>query len=81
MESTTLVTEGPYHYSRNPMYAGLALTLAGLALVLGSLSPLIVPPIFVWWITTRFIQKEEAMLEQRFGAQYLDYKQRVRRWL
>jgi protein-S-isoprenylcysteine O-methyltransferase Ste14 len=63
------------------MYLAMALTLIGVALLLGSLAPLIAPPIFIRLITTRFIQKEEAALERRFGDRYRDYKQRVRRWI
>lgn len=80
-ESKALVTQGPYRFSRNPMYLSMLIVLIGVALMLGSLSALVVPPIFIWLITTRFIQKEEAMLERRFGDRYLNYKKRVRRWI
>ncbi len=79
--SSALVTSGPYRFTRNPMYVGLVAMLAGLALLLESLSPLVVVPIFAWIIATRFIAAEERMLGERFGADYAEYRARVRRWL
>ncbi len=63
------------------MYLGMALVLIGVAILLGSLSPFLVIPIFVWLITARFIKFEEKMLEDTFGLKYLDYARRVRRWI
>lgn len=80
-ETTRLVTEGPYHYSRNPMYLGLATALVGLAFILGSLSPILVLPLFLWLITTRFIVPEEHALEAAFGEDFRAWAARVRRWL
>lgn len=79
--STALVTDGPYRYTRNPMYAGLSIILLGIGLVLEAATPLLVVPTFVWLITTRFIVPEERMLDERFGAAYADFRARVRRWL
>lgn len=78
---TALVVEGPYRFTRNPMYLGMLLGLAGMALFLGSLTPWLVPPLFLGVITVRFIRKEEAMLEGLFGEEYRAYRRRVRRWL
>jgi protein-S-isoprenylcysteine O-methyltransferase Ste14 len=80
-ESSTLVVDGPYRFTRNPMYVGLTTILVGLGLVLESVSPFVVVPIFAWIIATRFIAIEERMLGERFGAVYTDYRARVRRWL
>lgn len=80
-ESSTLVTTGVFRFSRNPMYLGIVLILIGLGVVLGTAAPFIVLPVFVWLIVTRFIIKEEAMLEAQFGDAYRDYKRHVRRWL
>ena len=79
--SSALVTKGPYGYSRNPIYLGMALSLIGAALLFGTLTPFVVIPVFVALIQTVFIQAEEAMLEQVFGSQYADYCKRVRRWI
>ena len=79
--ATTLVLSGPYRFTRNPMYLGLTGLLLGAALLMGSLSALVVVPAFMALIADRFIRPEEAMLERTFGQPYLDYKARVRRWL
>ena len=80
-ESTALVTDGPFAFSRNPIYLGAIVGLFGIFVVLGSLSPLAVIPPFVYIIRTRFIAVEERMLEAAFGEAYRDYKTRVRRWI
>jgi protein-S-isoprenylcysteine O-methyltransferase Ste14 len=80
-EPSQLATEGLYRLSRNPMYLGMANALFGLAIYLGNILPFLAPPLFVWFVTKRFILHEEAVLEERFGAEYLAYKSRVRRWL
>ena len=79
--ATSLVLSGPYRFTRNPMYLGLTGLLLGAALLMGSLSALVVVPAFMAVIAERFIGPEEAMLERTFGQSYLDYKARVRRWL
>lgn len=79
--SSALVTGGPYLYTRNPMYLGMAGALLGAGVLMGSVTPFIVIPAFAGLINERFIQNEEALLEERFGAAYVEYKSRVRRWL
>lgn len=79
--STVLVTNGPYRFTRNPMYLGLVLILLGVAALFGTLGAFLPIPVFVWIIHTRFIVGEERFLEEIFGEQYLAYKARVRRWL
>jgi protein-S-isoprenylcysteine O-methyltransferase Ste14 len=80
-EAKTLVVRGPYRWTRNPMYLGMAAILLGFALYLGSVTPFIVIPAFMGLIAERFIVPEEEMLEKTFGQAYSDYKARVRRWL
>ena len=75
-----LIVEGPYRINRNPIYAGMALGLLGIALILGALSALLVPPLFVWIVTRRFVRGEEAALRAAFGAEADDYIARTRRW-
>jgi protein-S-isoprenylcysteine O-methyltransferase Ste14 len=79
--STAMVTTGLYRITRNPMYLGLLLALIGAAVLFGTLSPYVPIPIFVWIIETRFIRGEERFLEELFGAPYLAYKSKVRRWI
>lgn len=80
-ESSELVLHGPYRWTRNPMYVSLTAILIGTALLLGSLTPFAVPPAFVIFIDRLFVRREERMLERAFGAAYVDYKSRVRRWI
>ena len=79
--SSALLTWGPYRISRNPIYLGMVLFLAGLGLGLGSWSPLLVIPAFAVIIERRFIRAEEAALLRRFGDEYGAFRRRVRRWI
>ena len=76
-----LVTNGPFAYSRNPMYVGMLLIHVGTAVALGSLTPFLVAPAFAWILDVRFIRMEEAKLERTFGDAYDEYRGQVRRWL
>jgi protein-S-isoprenylcysteine O-methyltransferase Ste14 len=80
-DATTLVTGGFYRYSRNPMYLGMILMLAGAAFLLGSAGALVPLVIFILVIRNHFVLAEERFLEAVFGQRYLDYKAKVRRWL
>lgn len=80
-ESTALVVSGPFKVSRNPMYLGMVSILTGVAGMLGGLTAFLVVFAFIWIIESRFIEGEERFMETLFGAEYLDYKKRVRRWL
>jgi protein-S-isoprenylcysteine O-methyltransferase Ste14 len=79
-KSSALVTAGIFGYSRNPMYLGLSIALAGWAIVLGSLSPWLAVPLFVIVMTRLQIQPEEAVLSVLFDTTYRDYCTRVGRW-
>jgi protein-S-isoprenylcysteine O-methyltransferase Ste14 len=78
---TRLVTTGPYRISRNPMYTGHVVACLGAALWAHSWWPLIAVPLSVLATLRWVIEPEEVYLAQRFGADYLDYRSRVRRWL
>jgi protein-S-isoprenylcysteine O-methyltransferase Ste14 len=79
--STALIVEGPYRFSRNPIYLGFAATYAGLAVAMDSWIALIllVPCLFV--IDRLVIQREERYLFHKFGPAYEAWRQQVRRWL
>ena len=79
--STALVAGGLYRVTRNPMYLGLVVVLLGAGLLFGTVTPFLPIPVFVWIIQKKFIEAEERFLEEIFGAQYLAYKSKVRRWL
>jgi protein-S-isoprenylcysteine O-methyltransferase Ste14 len=80
-EASSLVTDGVFRISRNPMYLGLVLLLIGWAQWLGTMSPWLVPPLFVALISVAQIVPEERALERRFGKAYLAYRHSVRRWI
>ena len=79
-EATTLVTNGFYRYTRNPMYIGMILMLAGVAFLMGSIGAVLPVLVFILIIHNNFVLGEERFLEAGFGQQYLDYKSTVRRW-
>lgn len=75
-----VITDGPFQYSRNPIYTGHSLVHTGIALLIGSAWALVaLAPVLVY--LHRVIQREEAHLEARFGEAYNQYRQNVRRWL
>jgi protein-S-isoprenylcysteine O-methyltransferase Ste14 len=78
--TSSLVSSGIYRLTRNPMYAGLALVLVAWAIFLSSAWALLGPVFFVFYITRFQIRPEERALAKIFGAAYLDYRARVRRW-
>lgn len=75
-----LVTEGPFRYRRNPIYMGEILIFLGLAELTHNVWFAIVTPLFAIAILQLAILPEERHLEERFGQDYLDYKERTRRW-
>jgi protein-S-isoprenylcysteine O-methyltransferase Ste14 len=79
--ATTLVIAGPYRFTRNPMYVGLAMLTVALGLLMDSWWPivLLLPVLLV--VRVFVIAPEERYLERRFGADYIGYTKRVRRWL
>ena len=80
-ESTTLITEGFYKYTRNPMYVGMNSFLLGLMLILKNPLNIIFLIIFFFIVRNMFVLKEEVQMEETFGQDYLTYKGKVRRWL
>ncbi len=75
-----IVAKGPYSYLRNPMYLGHLIFMFGLAVTFRSLAALVLLLIHIPWFHARVL-KDEAHLTERFGAPYLDYKRRVKRWI
>lgn len=76
-----LVEDGPYRVGRNPMYLGMALAMAGLAVALGAPTLLLATGAFVAIVGRFHVRHEEAVLRATFGGWYSDYAARVRRWL
>lgn|SRR5690554_4729581 len=80
-ESSSLITDGVFKLSRNPIYLGMTLILAGLAVWLGALTSLLGVPLFVIYMTRLQIIPEERSLQAQFGQAFSAYCQRTRRWI
>lgn len=79
--STAVVTEGPFAFSRNPLYLGVVGLFIGIGLALASPAFLVVVVPLVAVLRYGVISREERYLEAKFGSVYRDYKDRVRRWI
>lgn len=75
-----LVTEGIYGFTRNPMYLGMVLIAAGVALVSGTLSACLLGAAFALAVRYWYIAYEEAEMRRRFGNRYEEYRRNVGRW-
>ena len=76
-----LVVDGAFRFTRNPMYLGLIGVCLGVAIRLGTATPLVLVPLFFLVLDRRFVRREENFLRERFGAAFDEYCGRVRRWL
>jgi protein-S-isoprenylcysteine O-methyltransferase Ste14 len=79
--SSKVVTSGLYAYSRNPIYLGWFLLIAGIGFRNASGLVLAIAVTMVLLLYWAVIVEEEAYLEKKFGEEYIRYKKRVRRWL
>jgi protein-S-isoprenylcysteine O-methyltransferase Ste14 len=79
--SSTIIQSGLYRFSRNPIYLTFLIILAGIALVLNSIWVLLGMPLLVWLLRMLVISREERYLEDKFGDEYRQYKNQVRRWI
>lgn len=79
--TTALVTDGPYRFSRNPVYVALTILYVGIGCLLNSGWALLmtVPAVIVMHFGV--IHAEESYLQRTFGTTFSDYTKRVRRWL
>jgi protein-S-isoprenylcysteine O-methyltransferase Ste14 len=76
-----LVIRGLYKYSRNPMYVGVILMLAGETLFFSSVGLLVYSGIIALSFILFVIVVEEPRLSSDFGAEYAEYRKKVRRWI
>lgn len=79
--SSSVVASGVYQISRNPMYLGFLLVLAGWAVYLSNAGAAVLLPVFVAYMTQFQIKPEERALLAKFGSEFAQYMSRVRRWL
>lgn len=80
-QASTLISSGIFRISRNPMYLGVLLVLAGWAIYLGNLLSVLWLLVFIAYITRFQIIPEERLLQEKFGATFTQYKRNVRRWV
>jgi protein-S-isoprenylcysteine O-methyltransferase Ste14 len=79
--TTALVTEGPFRYSRNPIYVALTLLYLGVAFLVNALWILLLAMPALVVLHYGVIAREEAYLARKFGTAYHQYTAQVRRWL
>jgi protein-S-isoprenylcysteine O-methyltransferase Ste14 len=75
-----LVVTGPYAYTRNPMYLGHIICLLGITLALNSVLGAVITAARALWFHYR-VRHDERRLAEQFGAPYIDYQKRVKRWI
>lgn len=79
--SDHLVMDGPFSFTRNPIYFGNTLLMIGIGMVSSSLWFIALALIAAFATQKLAIEREERHLQSRFGKKYLDYTKRVRRWI
>jgi protein-S-isoprenylcysteine O-methyltransferase Ste14 len=79
--SSSVVSGGVYRFSRNPMYLGFLLALAGWAVYLSNAAAALLVPAFVAYMSQCQIKPEERALLAKFGPEFARYMSRVRRWV
>ncbi|HVG50199.1 MAG TPA: isoprenylcysteine carboxylmethyltransferase family protein [Xanthobacteraceae bacterium] len=81
LPTTTIIENGPYRFTRNPIYLGMFVSLIGLAIAFNNLWLVIALVAFALVIRYGVVAREEAYLERKFGDVYRGYRARTRRWL
>lgn len=79
--TTRLVTSGPYAISRNPIYLGNTIALAGLAIAIDNVWILVMVPFVTLAVQKLAIESEERHLAAVFGGSWVAYRRQVRRWV
>ncbi len=79
--TTTIVTGGPYRFTRNPLYLSMTLIYGGITARANALPAALLLPLVLHLMRRGVIEREERYLERKFGEEYLSYKARVRRWV
>ena len=74
-----LVTTGVYAYVRNPVYSAFMFVCTGVLLIYGNLVLLVLPIIYWGFMTVLMKLTEEKWLEDLYGKEYVQYRQRVNR--
>lgn len=80
-KTSTLVTSGVYSYTRNPMYLGLGFLLFSMVIHYANPLGILALVIFIWYMTRFQIKPEERTMSNKFGKDYHEYTNKVRRWI
>lgn len=80
-DAGSVVSGGIYRFTRNPMYLGFLVALAGWAANVSNAAAALFLPAFVAYMTRFQIKPEERALAAKFGPQFTQYMSRVRRWV
>ena len=81
LKPSQLILDGPFKISRNPMYLGMLMILAGTSILLKSVILLSIPVLYFIVMNIFYIRKEEQAMLQEFGPEYVSYKKKVRAWI
>jgi protein-S-isoprenylcysteine O-methyltransferase Ste14 len=79
--ATAIVTEGPFRFTRNPLYLSMTMIYGGISALANALPPILLLPIVLRLMRRGVIEREERYLERKFGDVYLEYKVRAPRWI
>lgn len=79
--ATAIVKEGPYKFTRNPMYLSFMIGFIGLSFLASAPFMTLFAIPLLYLLDQRVIVPEEEYLSAKFGETYLDYKKQVRRWI
>ncbi len=78
---TALIESGPFRFSRNPIYLAGLLLVTGVAVLFGSASGFLLPPLYFLILHYLFVLPEERLMRRKFAAVFTSYCQKTRRWL
>jgi protein-S-isoprenylcysteine O-methyltransferase Ste14 len=81
LPTSAIVRDGPYRYSRNPIYVAFSLLQLGIAICVNSLWVVVTGVVAIALMAFVVIPREERYLERRFGREYREYQASVRRWV
>lgn len=79
--TTAIVSEGPFRFTRNPLYLSMTLIYCGITALANALPAALLLPAVLYLMRRGVIEREERYLERKFGDEYLQYKARTPRWI
>jgi protein-S-isoprenylcysteine O-methyltransferase Ste14 len=79
--TTAVVTEGPFRFTRNPLYLSMTMIYLGISAFANALAPILLLPMVLRLMRRGVIEREERYLERKFGDEYVQYKVKVPLWI